>query len=294
MPFVGSIELGGTKIIVALADSENNIVAQERFPTTTPDEFLTGISAFFEQSQTEFGKPAALGVASFGPINIDPESSDYGLLLNTPKSGWRRFALGEELQRLLPVPMKITTDVSGALIAEHAFGNAKGVDNAVYVTVGTGIGAGIMVGGKIVKGFLHPEIGHMRVPHKKDDGICPFHGNCIEGLIAGPAIAARTGVPGEQLPDDHPIWEEVSEILALMVNNILMTLATERIILGGGVMSKPGLIEGVRTRVSDIVSGYLPIDELAGGVDALIVPPGLEHSSGLVGGAILANRMLCK
>lgn len=286
----GAIELGGTKVCCGIGRSDNEFVERYIIKTRDPQSTLSDVFDFFEHSQAEYGELLAMGLASFGPVDLNPGSPTYGSILKTPKAGWSDFPLLKNIRERFAIPTAITTDVNAALLAEHRMGAAQGVDNAVYVTVGTGIGAGVMVSGEIVNGFLHPEVGHMRIPTDEVEGVCPFHGDCLEGLASGPAIFARTGQPAQDLPYDHPIWDEVACNLGDMCNNLIMTLATERIVLGGGVMSKAGLLEKIKQQLKRKLNDYLPIDNCTQGLDSLVVSAGLRDGAGLTGALLIAQH----
>ena len=223
----GAIEVGGTKIVCGVGIDPHNFLKIIRIPTRDPESNLIEIVDFLQQSIIENGELSSIGVASFGPIDIDPSSASYGAFLKTPKVGWSNFSLRDRLIDMISVPVAVTTDVNGALLAEVKFGAVQGIDNAVYVTVGTGLGGGVLVNGKLATGFMHPEIGHMRVPSNGIKGSCPFHGNCLEGLVCGPAIAQRAGQDAHLIDSSDPIWNDIAINLADMCINLIMTLKTE-------------------------------------------------------------------
>ncbi|MEM7143572.1 MAG: ROK family protein, partial [Verrucomicrobiota bacterium] len=234
---------------------------------------------------------AGMGVATFGPVDVrDPGSKDYGRILKTPKAGWEGASWVEALEGLSAGPVVVDTDVNGAALGEAKWGVAKGLGTVVYVTVGTGIGGGVLVDGRPVHGLMHPEIGHLRVPREKKEregfeGICPFHGDCLEGMASGPAIAARWGVEGKDLPEDHEAWDLEAGYLAWMCVNLAFAVSPERIILGGGVMQVPRVFGLVRERFRERVAGYLELPEL----DEYIVPPGFGQDAGLIGALALVQ-----
>lgn len=302
---LGAIELGGTKIICGISHatssfrSASDFAATERIETTTPEESFAEIIRFFKTSELECGPLCSIGVACFGPLDINPASLRYGQILDTTKPGWSGYPVRKRLAEAFAVPVTITTDVNAALLAESELGAAQGVTNGIYITIGTGVGAGIMVNGELVSGFLHPEVGHMRVPTNRvvnNDvvGNCAFHRDCVEGLVSGPAIALRAGMPAEDLPRDSSLWEDIANTIADMCINLTMTLATQKIILGGGVMAQPDLLGKVQTRFKERLAGYLNIDQLAGGVERLICRPALQNNSGLIGALLLAQRALAE
>ncbi len=264
-PLLAGIELGGTKCIAILARG-SEILATESHPTADPVSTLsTTLDVLARWRQTH--DYAAIGIASFGPLGLHRGAEGYGHVLQTTKPGWSGFDLLGAVQARIDLPVGFDTDVAGAALAEERWGGSAGCRVHVYVTIGTGVGGGIVVDGRPVHGFLHPEIGHMRVPRVAGDefaGICRFHGDCIEGLVSGPALAARTGMPGSALSADHPVWHNVVHELADFFANMMMSFAPERIALGGGVIQqRPYLIDLIRTAVTARIGGYLPDDDLA-------------------------------
>lgn len=286
---LAAIELGGTKIICAVGINHKNIKRTLRIKTTNPNENMCEILNFFQLCEKHYGKIHAFGVATFGPVDINTSSQHYGTILHTPKPGWSDFALRKKIQTCFKIPVTVTTDVNGSLLAETTLGAAVGVKDAIYVTIGTGIGAGIMVNGTLVSGFLHPEIGHMRIPTNGVTGICPFHGNCLEGLVSGPAIASRAGMQAEDLGSEDELWDEISLNIADMCVNLTTILAPEKIILGGGVMNNPGLLPRVRRITAERLANYLPIDSRVNGFENFIVAPKLGNDCGLIGAFLLAE-----
>ena len=287
---LGSLEAGGTKMVMGVLDGEGNILKQASCATRLPDETLHDILAFFEGERLD-----AMGIATFGPADLQPASPTYGHITHTPKLAWRGFPLLRSIQDALNVPCGIDTDVNGAVLAEATMGAAKGLKNAVYFTVGTGIGGGLLSEGRLVHGLIHPEWGHTVVCRHPDDpltrGTCPSHGNCVEGYANGPSIQTRWAVPAQDLPPDHRAWELEAWYLAQLCQNAMMTVSPERIILGGGVMQQQGLFARVRATLKELLGGYLEspaIDDL----DTYVVPPALAPNSGLIGGALLAKAAL--
>jgi fructokinase len=286
----GGVELGGTKVVCALGRGPDAIVAQTTLPTTTPDETLAQVIAFF-RAQAE--QPAALGVASFGPLGVDPASADYGRILATPKLRWAGFDLRGALAAALNLPVAIDTDVNGAALGEWTWGAARGLATFSYVTVGTGIGAGGMANGALLHGRGHPEFGHSLIPHDRASdpfaGNCPFHGDCLEGLASGPAIAARWGVPAHELPDDHAAWAIEARNLAAGLLNLLYTSAPQRIVLGGGVLHRAALLPLVCRYLRELDGGYTANLAQTGALEELIVPPALGDRAGVLGAIALAE-----
>ncbi len=291
-PLVGAVEIGGTKIICLVGSGPHDIRAEARLSTRGPEESIADILAFFRQQATALGPLARLGVASFGPVDLDPDSPRWGHITATPKAGWSDTDLAGVLTRELGLPVQFDTDVNGAALAEGRWGAARGLADYVYITVGTGIGGGIVAGGRLVRGTLHPEIGHMVVPHEREvdpyAGCCPFHGDCLEGLASGPAIAARWGAPGPELAPDHPAWALEATYLSVLAANLLFLLSPERILFGGGVMERTGLLELVRHRTGARLGGYLRPPALRGGLDRVISAPGLGQRVGPLGALALA------
>lgn len=289
---VGGIEAGGTKFVCAVGTGPDDVRAEVRVPTTTPAETLGRVAAFLAE-QAGRAPLAALGVAAFGPVDLDPRSSTFGFVTTTPKPGWRGVDLLGPLRQALGVALALDTDVNAAALAEQRWGAGRGVPTLVYVTVGTGIGGGVVVDGRPLHGLVHPEIGHMRVPHDRERdpfaGVCPAHGDCWEGLAAAPALAARWGRAPETLPDDHPAWALQAHYLALGLANVVLTLSPERLVLAGGVLARAQLYPLVRAGVSDLLAGYLASPSLAGGLERYLVPPALGERAGVLGAMLLGQ-----
>jgi fructokinase len=282
----GGIEAGGTKFVCAVSQSPPLLDAEIVIPTTTPDETIARVAAFFRG----FPDVASLGIGSFGPLGLDPGSPAYGTITHTPKEGWQRTPLVEPLRQALGIPVAIDTDVNAALWGEHQFGALRGHRNALYLTVGTGIGGGALVDGRILHGGTHPEMGHQRVPQPPADafpGVCPFHGGCWEGLASGPALERRWGMRAESLSADHAAWDIEAKLLAAGLSNLALVLAPTRIALGGGV----GLREGLRAKIihemAALLSGYVRDPSPS----ELVVPPALGARAGVIGALELGRRM---
>jgi fructokinase len=288
----GGIEAGGTKFLYMVGTSPDQIVAEERFPTTTPQETLGHAVEFF-QPYTRQGLLGAIGIGAFGPLDLNPSSSTYGFITTTPKSGWRQVDLRGELQRALGVPVALDTDVNSAAYGEY-YWNKDGStsDPLLYVTVGTGIGLGVIVAGQPLHGLIHPEGGHLFVPHSRADdpfdGVCPYHGDCLEGLASGPAMERRWGVCAESLPAGHPGWDLEARYLALGLCNLIYAFSPQRIVLGGGVLQHPGLIEKIRLQVSRLINGYVQSTALVDHIDRYVTRPVLGTRSGILGALALA------
>lgn len=289
---VAGIELGGTKAIVLIARGRD-VLASARFPTETPDRTLAAVGDRLEGWRAEHGPVEAIGIASFGPLGLDPDRPDYGRITTTPKPGWQQVDLVGHFAARFGVPIGFDTDVAGAALAEHRWGAGRGDRVLVYLTVGTGVGGGVLIDGRPVHGLIHPEPGHLRVRRDEGDafaGVCPIHGDCLEGLISGPAIAARTGMPGDRIGDDDPVWGSVAAEMAEALAMLMLTLSPQRILIGGGVFHKrERLFASLRVRVARLLGGYLAGIGEAELAD-IVVPPGLGDMAGPLGAVALAYR----
>ncbi|HEY6293927.1 MAG TPA: ROK family protein [Terriglobia bacterium] len=290
MALFGAVEAGGTKFVCAVGTSPDDLRARREFPTTSPEETVGRVVAFFRE-QAMLESLTAVGIASFGPIDVNPTSPHFGYITSTPKLDWQYADLAGPIGRALGVPVGFDTDVNGAALGERHWGAAQGLDTFTYVTVGTGIGGGGMVEGRLMHGLLHPEMGHMRIPHNWQTdpfrGACPFHGDCWEGLASGPAIEARWGGKGQHLPADHQAWNLEAEYLALGVTNLVCTLSPQRIILGGGVMHQPGLFPLLRSKALELLNRYIQVRELVEQIDQYVVPAKLGDNAGVLGAIAL-------
>ncbi len=287
-PLVGGIEAGGTKFVCAVGTGPGDLRATARIPTTTPGETLARVAGFFKDQPDPV---TALGIGSFGPVDVDPGSPTFGYITSTPKPGWAQTDFAGTIRRALGVPVAFDTDVNAAALAESLWGAATHVRTFLYVTVGTGIGGGAFVEGRPLHGLVHPEIGHLTVPRAPDDtfeGICPFHGDCLEGLASGPALRARWGQSAETLAPDHPGWTLEAHYLAHALVSAIYVLSPERIVLGGGVMQQTHLFPLIRRRVREILNGYIQAEALLTGIDSFIVPSPLEGRAGILGALAMA------
>jgi len=295
-PLFGGIEGGGTKFVCVIGRGPDDVVAEARIPTTTPQATLSETVEFFRSESARAGSLAAIGVGCFGPVDLHEDSPTWGFITTTPKPGWERTDVAGRLKRDLGVPVAFDTDVNAAALGEARWGAARGLDSFVYLTVGTGIGGGGLLGGRPMHGLVHPEMGHMLLPRDRAadpfPGMCPFHGDCLEGLASGPALLARWGQPAEDLPEDHPAWPLEAHYLALAVVNFVCTLSPQRIILGGGVMDQRHLFPLIRREVVALLNGYLRAAEILDAIDSYIVPPGLGNRSGRLGALAMAEQLV--
>jgi fructokinase len=289
MTVYGGIEAGGSKWECAVGTGPDDLRATETIATTTTTETIGRTVAFFERE----GPVDAIGIGSFGPIDRELSSATWGHITTTPKPGWAHTDVGQEIRRRLSVPVAFDTDVNAAALGEHRWGAARGLDTFCYVTVGTGIGGGAMVDGKLLHGLVHPEFGHMRIPHDHDadpfEGVCQFHGDCLEGLASGRAIEARWGRSPAQLEGDDAVWELQALYLALGLTCVICVLSPKRIVIGGGVMKQPGLLSLVQRRVAGLMNGYLGIGAVGEEIAGYITLPALGSRAGVVGAIALAQ-----
>jgi len=284
----GGVETGGTWCVCALGTGPDDIVSHDIFRTGDPEPTLARIVDFLAAGPA----PAAVGIGAFGPVDLDRRSPTWGSVTTTPKPGWQHTPLASVVRDRLAVPVYFDTDVNAAAIGERRWGAGAGVASLCYLTVGTGIGAGLLIDGKPVHGLVHPEVGHMRVPHDllRDpfQGSCPVHGDCWEGLAAGGAITQRWGARPEDLPAGHAAWALEAEYLALGILSIVSVASPQRVIAGGGVLEQPGLLPAIRGRLRDLVAGYLDTPLLAGEIDRYLVAPALGDRAGVLGAIALA------
>lgn len=293
MVLYGAIEAGGTKFVCAVGTSPEDLHAQVRIATTNPHETLERCLEFF-RTQPKLG---GLGIGCFGPLELRRNARDYGHVTATPKPGWSNADIVGPFARALGVPVGFDTDVNAAVLGEARWGAARDLDTAVYLTIGTGIGGGALVGGKLAHGLVHPEMGHLLLPREPDDlafaGACPFHGaRCWEGLAAGPALERRWGQRAESLPADHPAWDLEARYIASALTSLILVISPERVILGGGVMQTTALFPLVRRYLTRSLAGYVQAPALTEGIDQYIVPPLLGGNSGIAGALALAERAL--
>jgi len=287
---LGGIEAGGTKFICGIGSGPENLETAQ-FPTSSPEVTLEQVIRFFRNAKTSL---SGIGVGSFGPIDLHTNSPAYGRITSTPKVGWANFDLVGTLQNELQVPVAFDTDVNAAMLGEARWGAARGLSDAIYMTIGTGIGGGALVCGQVAHGLVHPEMGHLRIPHDLANdpypGVCPYHGDCLEGLASGPAISARWKAVPMTLPPEHPAWMLEARYLAYGLNNLAVTLSPQRMLLGGGVMQRTHLFTLIRREFSQLLNGYVQHPELTQNIDRYIQPPQLGGRAGILGALVLAEQ----
>ncbi|WP_044913185.1 ROK family protein [Butyrivibrio sp. WCE2006] len=281
----GALEAGGTKMVCAIGNENGEILEQVKFPTETPETTMPQIFDYFKGKDIK-----ALGIACFGPIDLRTDSPTYGSITSTPKKGWSGYNIVKAAKEALGIPVGFDTDVNGSLLGEVTWGCAKGLSDAIYLTIGTGIGGGIMTNGKLLHGMLHPEAGHLRLPRLKNDpgkSVCPYHDNCFEGLASGPSIKARWGKTADLLTDNNEVWEIEAEYIATALMDYAVILSPKKIILGGGVMHQEQLFPMIRAKFKELVNGYIVTDEM-NHLDDYIVPASLNDNQGIMGAVKLA------
>jgi fructokinase len=285
----GGIEGGGTKFNCAVGDSPENIIAEARFATTTPAETIQQVVEFFKPYLNQI---QSIGLGSFGPFDVDPSSLTFGHITTTPKPHWANTNILGMLKEKINLPIAAEMDVVVAGLGEAKWGASKNDSHSLYLTIGTGIGGGYIVDGKPLRGLASLEMGHIRLardPYLDPfQGACPYHGDCFEGLASGPAIEARLGQRAETLPDDHPYWDIEANYIAQALVNYILSLAPQRIIIGGGVMQKDFMFPSVRRKVQELLNSYINHEMILKRIDEYIVPPALGGRSGVLGAIALA------
>lgn len=291
--YYGGVEGGGTKFVCAIGSSDGTIVAQERFQTEDPAVTLANAIGFFRDHPQ---KVAAIGIGTFGPIELRHNQPNYGWITATPKIAWRNTDVVGPFAKVLNVPVAFDTDVNAAALGEWTFGALKGRDVGIYITVGTGIGGGVIVNGKPLHGLAHPEMGHIHVTHDlaRDPyaGHCPYHGDCLEGLASGPALGERYGIAGEALADSHEGFALVAHYVAQALTTFTFAIAPERIVVGGGLGARPGFLELVRNDMRALGGGYPPASLVVDTLEDFVVTPGLDNRSGVLGSIALATTAI--
>ena len=283
---LGAIEAGGTKFVCAVGDERGNIIDRLQIPTTVPEETMTEVIGFFKKHSLN-----AIGVGSFGPIDVNSESPNYGMITTTPKLPWRNYPIVQALKDAFSLPIGFNTDVNAAALGEATLGAAKGLDSCIYITVGTGIGAGAVVQGKLLQGLSHPEMGHILVRRHHNDkyhGKCPYHKDCLEGLAAGPAIEERWGKKGIDLVDQKEVWDLEGYYIAQALMQYILILSPKRIILGGGVMKQKQVFASIYKYLQELLNDYVTLPELK----TYIVSPGLGDHAGITGALLLAHQAI--
>lgn len=296
MSWYAGVEAGGTKFNCIVASDPENILAEIRIPTTTPNETLPQVVNFFKEvEKSKSIKLSSIGLGFFGPLCLNKEQPEYGSITSTPKLAWRNTPIVSYFQEFLGIPSAFDTDVTAAALGEGLWGNAQNCADYIYMTIGTGIGGGIISSGKPVHGMIHPEVGHMLLPHDRAvdpfDGVCPSHRDCLEGLASGPSIKARWGKAAETLPANHPAWDIESTYIAAAVTNLTLSFSPQRVILGGGVMKISGLIKTIRKKVVVDLGGYVQSDLILNHTDEFIQLPGLGDRAGVLGAIALARTI---
>jgi len=293
---IGGIEAGGTKFVCSVGSGPHDLREEVRFPTTTPQETMARSITYFQEREAQEGPLDAIGVAAFGPLDPDPASPTYGYITTTPKPGWANANFVGALKAHFDVPIGFDTDVNGAAMSEGKWGAAMGLHTFIYLTIGTGIGGGAMVNGRLLHGLVHPEMGHIRLDHDwtRDPfpGGCPYHGDCLEGMAAGPNIEKRWGKKGQELGPDHEAWDLEADYLAQAMQTLITAFSPQRVIMGGGVMDVPGLIEMVREKTVAYLNGYVQHQAITEHIDSYIVPPGLGNKAGVLGAIALGIQAL--
>ena len=294
MPLWGGVEAGGTKFICGVGTKPDDIRAEIRIPTTTPQETICQVIDFFHQQEKLEGTLEGIGIGSFGPLDPNPNSPTFGYLKHTPKHNWVDFDFVGAIKREFNIPIGFDTDVNAAVLGEYRWGNAQELDTFIYITVGTGIGGGGMVNGKLMHGLLHPEMGHIFIPHDLTEdpftGCCPFHNDCLEGLASGLAIEKRWGKKATSLPPEHPAWFLEANYLALGLVNFILILSPQKIIMGGGVMNQKQLFPLIRSQVQKHLSSYLKVPKILNEIENYILPAKLGNKAGLMGAFALAEQ----
>ena len=288
---LGALEAGGTKMVCAVGDETGKIYEQVSIATETPEITIPKLITYFENKKVD-----ALGIASFGPVELDRKADNYGYITTSTKLAWRNFDMVGSFQKVLRCPIGFDTDVNGSVLGEVTFGAAKGKSCVMYLTFGTGVGAGIYIEGKLLHGMLHPEAGHVLIQKRDCDhyaGKCPYHKNCLEGLASGPAIEERWGKKAILLADRAEVWELEADYIAQALTDYIVTISPEMIILGGGVMHQKQLFPLIRAKVQEYLGGYLQADELAD-MERYIVPASLHDDQGIMGCLELARRAFCR
>ena len=293
MAVFGGIEAGGTKFVCAVGSNPEDLSKPFRFGTTSPGETIDKVIEYFRR-QNKKERISAIGIGSFGPVDLGKMSPTYGYITSTPKIKWQNTDFYGKIKEAFDVPLGFDTDVNAAALGEHQWGAARNVSDFIYLTIGTGIGGGGMIRDEFLHGLIHPEMGHIFIPHDKEfdsyEGKCPFHKNCFEGLASGTAIKDRWGESGEKLGKDHPAWELEANYISLAVINYICTLSPQMVILGGGVMKQEQMLPLIHKRVKELLNSYIRVPEITDNIDKYIVLPELGDNAGVLGAIALAER----
>jgi len=295
--YFAGVETGGTNIKCVIASDPAHVISEMVLPTLDPDSTIQKVIEFFKVGEKRYGIPiVSMGIGGFGPLDLNPSSVNYGSITSTPKLAWQNFPLLSRMQQAFSFPIAIDTDVNAALLGETHWGAGIGFTDLVYVTVGTGIGGGILSNGKLIHGLIHPELGHMLIRHDFQvdpfEGICPFHKDCLEGLASGASMAARWRSTPEQLPNKHPAWELEADYLAQMCINLTLMISPQRIIIGGGVPQHEGLLALIRSKFQPLLNNYLVSASFSEKIESYIIPPMLGSRAGIFGAIALARTLL--
>jgi fructokinase len=297
MSIYGGIEAGGTKFVCAIGSGPEDLQNEVRFETTSPQETINRTLEYFKEQYLK-QKLLAIGIGSFGPIELNRESSNYGFVKSTPKPGWSNINICGLIEEELKIPIGFNTDVNAAALGEYEWGAGRGLNNFIYLTIGTGIGGGVMINGRLLHGLQHPEMGHIFIPQdiKSDpyEGNCPFHKNCFEGLASGPAMKNRWGKSPEDLNEDHKAWDLEVQYISLALTNYICTLTPERIIIGGGIMEQKKLLPLIHTTVKKMLNNYIQLEEITDNIEKYIVLPSLGNKAGILGAIALAKKEYTK
>ena len=290
----GAIELGGTKTFVMIAKDKSKIYSRKIIPTLSPKQTIFDIAKFFKNESDSLSLTLeSIGIGSFGPLDLSPDSKTFGYITSTPKEGWQYTNLKGEIEEALQVPVAIDTDVNASALGEFRSLLNQNIDSLVYITIGTGIGGGFMINRDLLHGLVHPEFGHIRIPHnlQKDPfpGICPFHKDCFEGLASGPALQERWRKPAEQLPSQHIAWDLEANYISLALMNLICTVSPQKIILGGGVMHQVHLFKKIYKKTQRLLNNYINSKFVEEQISDLISPPMLKDDSGIFGALTLAK-----
>jgi fructokinase len=297
MSIYGGVEAGGTKFVCAVGSGPEDLQDEVRFETTSPKVTINRALEYFKKQNLK-EQLLAVGIGSFGPIELNRKLSNYGFITSTPKPGWSNINICGLIKEELKIPVGFNTDVNAAALGEYEWGAGRGLNNFIYLTIGTGIGGGVMINGRLLHGLKHPEMGHIFIPQdiKADpyEGNCPFHKNCFEGLASGPAMKNRWGKSPEDLNKDHKAWDLEAQYISFALINYIFTLSPERIIIGGGIMEQKILLPLILTTVKKMLNNYIHMKEIKGNIEKYIVLPSLGKKAGILGALVLAKKEYIK